>query len=786
MQVVTTMVPKTTCNLENIMVNGGFSDPEECNCRKELCSVKTTDLSCIQRNRECQKERKKRLEKIGKGSRLHTLFKQLLDGIDDLENDVEELFSEVERTRKEKDFAVDALNRTINSLRVVEQESKLAKQSENNQQSIMRKEICIQEKYKLNNGLLNFKIEKISFNSKLPIVDNIELIAKVIDLSSGKVQDVPFVYQFSDPNSSLEGASQKILYSVFCEGIRKRRSIDDIDDINVDDSLAFTSWDTRKNSTIAEKSCMTFKTTIDLIGDLTKKLSDMLTDGQNVLKISESVSSEVDEIKSQLNGSTEVYVSQMKMLSSMLVEISGFQNRSNTSILYKTWREKGEIYTSENNFTVCFGMEDCITTALTSLENLPLVLPDQMMKYKSNILRLKQLSTSLLDYGNNKITVGNLTEITQAIQQLLHLLNETSLHCSKSPVLKPTQQTEFDILAGQTIKIKCGDVESALPVKFNWKLHDSFIDGAFTNEFVIKDTSLDKSGVYTCVVTSPVGQISSDGILINVYEPPTFVSEPEDEVVIISSDRNNASFICEVKGYPTPNISWYHQSFFDSQEIDLQNDDPEFVIDNVTKADRGYYFCKANNSYGVVKSRPAKLDVLISELPKQFIEMSVDIVDKETLLILNTTTDNFTSFYEEMAGILHVSDLQNVTFSVITQKGNREKLYFRIESIFPENITGAVSTKDLLKLSTESRQNLANSAAKLINMVYTNQSRIYLNNDDVILTVDNTSVSYKATLDQCKSGYQLHQNGIVCGKKLFILNYFITMRFLAVNLKKNY
>ena len=495
----------------------------------------------------------------------------------------------------------------------------------------------------------------------------------------------------------------------------------------------------------------------------------MLTNGQNVLKISESVSTEVDEIKSQLNGSTEVYVSQMKMLSSMSVEISGFQNRSNTSILYKTWREKGEIYTSENNFTVCFGMEDCITTALTSLENLPLVSPDLMVKYKSKILRLKQLSTSLLDYGNNKITVGNLTEITQAIQQLLHSLNETSLHCSKSPVLKPTQQTEFDILAGQTIKIKCGDVESALPVKFNWKLHDSFIDGAFTNEFVIKDASLDKSGVYTCVVTSSVGQISSDGILINVYEPPTFVSEPEDEVVIISSDRNNASFICEVKGYPTPNISWYHQSFFDSQEIDLQNDDPEFVIDNVTKADRGYYFCKANNSYGVVKSRPAKLDVLISELPKQFIEMSVDIVNKETLLSLKTTTDNFTSVYEKMAGILQVSDLQNVTFSVITQKGNREKLFFRIESIFP-NITGAVSTKDLLKLSTESRQNLANSAAKLINMVYTNQSRIYLNNDDVILTVDNTSVSYKATLDQCKSGYQLHQNGIVCGKKLFIFN----------------
>ena len=249
---------------------------------------------------------------------------------------------------------------------------------------------------------------------------------------------------------------------------------------------------------------MTFKTTIDFIGDLTKKLSDMLTGEDNVLKISESVSSEVDENKSQLNGSTEVYVSQMKMLSSISVEISGFQKRSNTSSLYKTWREKEEIYTSENNFTFCFGMEDCIATALTSLESLPLVSPDQMMKYKSNILKLKDLSISLLDYGKDELNFRNLTEITQCILQLLHLLNKTSLHCSKAPILKPTQNTEFFIHTGQMIKTKCGDVVSALPVKYSWKLHDIFIDGAFTNELIIKDASLDKSGVYTCLLyTSP-------------------------------------------------------------------------------------------------------------------------------------------------------------------------------------------------------------------------------------------------------------------------------------------
>ena len=769
MQVVTTQLPKTTCDLKNIMVNGGFSDPEQCNCRQEPCSVKATDLLCIQKNRECQKERKEKLEKLGKASPLHQFFKKLLSVIDTLENDVELLFSEVERTRKEKDFAVDALNRTIKSFRVVEQESKLANQSQNNQQRIMQREICIHENFKINAGSLDLTVQEISFSSKLPVVDNIELIAKVKELSSGRVQDVPFVYQFSDPNSSMEAASQKILFSMFCQSLRKRRSVDV--DVGFDDPLAFTSWDTRQNSTIAEKACMTFKTTVDYIDSLIEELLNLLIKSQKVLKISKSVSSDVNELKRQLNGSTDVYVSQEKMLSSISLEISGFQNRSNVSNLYMTWREKGEIFTSENNFTVCFGMDDCIATALFSLENLPLVSPEQIAKYKSALLKLKELLNGLLNYDKTTATNGNLTEIARATGDLLRTLNDTSLHCSKAPVLKPTQQSEFFIHSGKKMKIECGEVESALPVKYNWKLHDRFIDGAFKNNLVIKEASLDKAGVYTCVVTSPFGQISSDGVLVNVFEPPTFVSEPEDEMVTTLSESNNASFVCEVKGYPTPNITWYYQSFFDKKELNLQTDDPVLIIDNVTKVDSGFYFCRAKNSYGVAKSRLSKLDVLVSELPKQFIEMSVVIVDKENLVNTNSTI-NSTGIYEEIAGLLRVSDLQNVTFSVVPSEQSTETLHFRIESLFLINATDAVSMKDLLKISTQSRQNLANSAAKLVNMVLSNQSKIFLNAYDVILTVDNTSVSYKATLDQCKPGYQMRQNGIVCGKKFFIFLFF--------------
>ena len=588
------------------------------------------------------------------------------------------------------------------------------------------------------------------------------------DASSGRVQDVPFVYQFNDPKSSMEAASLKILYSVHCQQQRKRRSlIEDNDDGFEDEPLAFTSWDRRYNSTVAEKSCMTFKTTVGYVDSLVQDLSRLLNQGETVTKLSETVSSDIRKIQNQMNGTTsDVQTSQIKMLSSITLEISGFQERSNASSLYSTWREKGEIFTAENNFTVCFGMEDCISTALESLENLPLVSPEHMSKYKNSLVNLKEILTNrLLNFDSNQVTFERLSEATGSVLYLLKDLNKTSLHCSKIPVMEPIRQKEFNVRAGEAVELECGEVDSALPVTFNWKHHGNFIDRAFKDSLSVT-ASVEKAGIYTCVVTSSVGQVSSEGILVNVYEVPKIVSQPEDQTVITPNQFNNASFVCEVAGYPIPDISWYYKSFSgDTSEITLASNQPEITLENITSEDRGFYFCRANNSYGPARSRSAKLDVVASELPKQFIEISVLIQNKEYMTDVNGTNVNSTRhIYEELIEKLRVSPFQNITYSVVAETQSSERLYLKVESILSaRNETELASMKELLRVATKSRQNLANSAANLVNLVFSNQSKIFLSGD-VVLTVDNTSVTYKATLDQCKPGYQLHKNGIICGK----------------------
>ena len=331
--------------------------------------------------------------------------------------------------------------------------------------------------------------------------------------------------------------------------------------------------------------------------------------------------------------------------------------------------------------------------------------------------------------------------------------------------------------------LDCGDVKSDLPFSYNWKLHDNLLDGEYLRRLTVNTSSTSSSGVYTCLVTSVIGQASGPGILLEIYEPPNILTEPDDATFLLPNDFGNVTFICEVSGWPRPNISWFY--------TDLKNTfllsgkyESELILNNINASNGGYYYCKANNSHGTATSRFATLDVLGIELPKQFIEMSIDIVS----IHINTTEGVNTSYklsdsslddrttnkdqspdernylYKGFAEQLRNSIHQNISFFTTNEKEkNVTTLHFIITSIFNVSLhENEVSRKDLLKISKQSRQDLANSASKLVNLIFLNQSTIYV--QDSIIVVDNTSLTYKATLDECQPGYQLDKNGIFCGK----------------------
>ena len=132
----------------------------------------------------------------------------------------------------------------------------------------------------------------------------------------------------------------------------------------------------------------------------------------------------------------------------------------------------------------------------------------------------------------------------------------------------------------------------------------------------------------------------------------------------------------------------------------------------------------------------------------------------------NSTVSNLTNtyikLYDELAERLRTSTNQNISY-LQTKNGDLVTLHFTIKSIIHTNVSHEVrSSRNFLEISTQSRQDLANSASSLVNMIFLNQSKIFV--QDFVLFVDNTSLTYKATLDKCQPGYQINKNGIFCGK----------------------
>ena len=469
MQVVTTRVPKSSCTREEVMVNAGLSEPKQCNCRQEDCSVKISDVHCIKKNRECRKQIKAHLvNNSGKGSKLYSIFKNLSIEIDRLEDTIDGQFNKVELLRNVKDQAVERLNRTMNSLNVLRQKSLFANQSQINLASLLAKDLCIHENYLQNNGI-NFELVRISFNSKLPIINNMKLTATVRD-SSGLFYQIPIIYDLMNTDATIKAASKKILYSIWCPHHvqRKRRSLNiGLKEIESDTSeavLSFVSWDSSDNSSLAEKSCMTFKRTTRFLKDTVEQLNDILSQTNSTIGLIEKTSKNLEELKKKIKINNDIvgdetagniqtmYDSQNKILDSVSTEITGFRNRSQSVHLYKSWTESAEIYTYWNNLTVCLSFEDCIETALKSLEDIALVPESFIFEYQTQLKLLKDgFEMLLLDHFQNQ-TISYLTRSIETILHHLEKLEQISFHCSELPKIKPIVKSDsIDVIKGMFV-----------------------------------------------------------------------------------------------------------------------------------------------------------------------------------------------------------------------------------------------------------------------------------------------------------------------------------------------
>ena len=197
---------------------------------------------------------------------------------------------------------------------------------------------------------------------------------------------------------------------------------------------------------------------------------------------------------------------------SLQEELTSYANKSTVASVISKWKERSEIYTSTNNFTVCFGFEDCIDSAFIGLKALPTILTVPRQTYENDIRTVETMIKVLFPDIASNSTLHRLLQHSYEIVNRLKILQKHSLHCAEKPEFESESNKDIIVKTGDNVTVRCGDVTSDLPVKYYWKQHDKILDGENHNFLTFK-ADKERSSVYACCVTSLVGSVCSNGYL---------------------------------------------------------------------------------------------------------------------------------------------------------------------------------------------------------------------------------------------------------------------------------
>lgn len=161
-------------------------------------------------------------------------------------------------------------------------------------------------------------------------------------------------------------------------------------------------------------------------------------------------------------------------------------------------------------------------------------------------------------------------------------------------------------LRGQMVELFCIYGGTPLPQTvwskdgraISWS--ERITQGNYGKSLIIKHTSLEDRGSYTCDVSNGAGKQQSTTINLEIKAIPYFTVEPEYQN---AAEEETVEFRCEAKGIPEPAIKWIHNG----KPIEESPPNPRrkveknrIIISGLLKADTSNYGCNATNALGYV------------------------------------------------------------------------------------------------------------------------------------------------------------------------------------------
>uniref|UniRef100_A0A3B3SB02 Roundabout, axon guidance receptor, homolog 2 (Drosophila) n=1 Tax=Paramormyrops kingsleyae TaxID=1676925 RepID=A0A3B3SB02_9TELE len=121
-------------------------------------------------------------------------------------------------------------------------------------------------------------------------------------------------------------------------------------------------------------------------------------------------------------------------------------------------------------------------------------------------------------------------------------------------------------------------------------------------KLMISNTRKSDAGMYICVGTNMVGERDSETAQLTVFERPTFLRRPINQVVL---EDEVVEFRCQAQGDPQPTVRWRKDDMDVPRgryEIKYDKDDYLLRIKKASGSDEGSFTCVAENRVGKVEA----------------------------------------------------------------------------------------------------------------------------------------------------------------------------------------
>uniref|UniRef100_A0A3B4YQ09 Roundabout, axon guidance receptor, homolog 2 (Drosophila) n=1 Tax=Seriola lalandi dorsalis TaxID=1841481 RepID=A0A3B4YQ09_SERLL len=168
--------------------------------------------------------------------------------------------------------------------------------------------------------------------------------------------------------------------------------------------------------------------------------------------------------------------------------------------------------------------------------------------------------------------------------------------------------TDVVVAAGEPAILECVPPRGHPEPTIYWKKDKVRIDDKDDRitirggKLMISNTRKSDAGMYICVGTNMVGERDSETAQVTVFERPTFLRRPINQVVL---EEETVEFRCQVQGDPQPNVRWRKDDIDVPRgryEIKYDKDDYVLKVKKASINDEGMFTCVAENRVGKLEA----------------------------------------------------------------------------------------------------------------------------------------------------------------------------------------